>query len=257
MQTPVPTPAQSSLSPESIISWHSMQMFLTSIYSHVSQRVILGNSRASVHLDGPVSYFADSFGGSHFDHCNLQKQDRERMFFCQTMQSVAGFDRIGVSLWRKTKTCPHTQVTWETGSVCGGGQQKASAKAVFHSAETFWKGISLPDHINFQVALFPKGSQAAGKSHLECLCSINLFCSYKRYGLLESNGFVLMPDKLDSWKAGGQLDVFNGTFTMWQNPSYNPYPSSIQPEAKCWEMLDTLDTKLSGFLWWAPSTPGM
>lgn len=98
MQTPVPTPAQSSLSPESIISWHSMQMFLTSIYSHVSQRVILGNSRASVHLDGPVSYFADSFGGSHFDHCNLQKQDRERMFFCQTMQSVAGFDRIGVSL---------------------------------------------------------------------------------------------------------------------------------------------------------------
>ena len=26
-----------------------------------------------------LKYFADSFGGSHFDHCNLQKQDRERM----------------------------------------------------------------------------------------------------------------------------------------------------------------------------------
>lgn len=68
------------------------------IYSHVSQRVILGNSGTSVHLDGPVSYFADGFGGSHFDHGNLQKQDRKRMFFSRNVQSVSGFDRIGISL---------------------------------------------------------------------------------------------------------------------------------------------------------------
>lgn len=88
MQTPVPASARSSSAPE----------FPTSIYSHVSQRVVLGDSRAAVHLDGPVSYFADGFGGGHFDHGNLQEQDRKRMFFSRTMQSVAGFDRIGISL---------------------------------------------------------------------------------------------------------------------------------------------------------------
>ena len=60
-------------------SWTRLKLLSTQ-HSHVSQRVILGNTRTSTHLDGPVNNFADSTGGSHFKHCNLHKQDVRKMF---------------------------------------------------------------------------------------------------------------------------------------------------------------------------------
>ena len=60
---------------------------LSTQHSHVSQRVILGNTRTSTHLDGPVNNFADSTGGSHFNHCNLHKQDVRKMFLHNMWQN--------------------------------------------------------------------------------------------------------------------------------------------------------------------------
>ena len=142
---------------------------LNDIYSHVSQRVVLGKACTSTHLDGSVNNFADCPGGSYFNHCNLHKQDIKRMFLSQTIYNVSDFDIICIFFVKRNKgTFQHTFTT-ETGSLMKANKDMLmQLTAIFQSIQTLWKKIPLPDHTwltYLQRALFLKGFQAADRWH--------------------------------------------------------------------------------------------